>query len=97
VAGQRGLAREVRFFVSYSTTWNPVTDEFGAYPFLYGTVVTSVVALIISVPIGVGAAIYLSELAGGKWSDALTFLVELLAVRAERDLTGCWRYSRSFR
>ena len=62
-----------------STMWNPVTDEFGAYPFLYGTVVTSVVALVISVPIGVGAAIYLSELAGGKWSDALTFLVELLA------------------
>jgi phosphate transport system permease protein len=56
-----------------------VTDEFGAYPFIYGTVVTSVLALALSVPIGVGAAIYLSELAGGKWSDALTFLVELLA------------------
>jgi phosphate transport system permease protein len=62
-----------------STAWNPVTDEFGAWPFLYGTIVTSVVALLISVPIGVGAAIYLSELAGGSWSDALTFLVELLA------------------
>jgi phosphate transport system permease protein len=62
-----------------SRLWNPVTDEFGAYPFLYGTVITSVVALIISVPIGVGAAIYLAELASGTWSDALTFLVELLA------------------
>ncbi len=62
-----------------SSLWNPVTDEFGAYPFIYGTVLTSVLALVISVPIGVGAAVYLSELASGKWSDALTFLVELLA------------------
>jgi phosphate transport system permease protein len=62
-----------------SKFWNPVTDEFGAYPFVYGTIVTSVLALLISVPVGVGAAIYLSELAGGKWSDGLTFLVELLA------------------
>ncbi len=62
-----------------SKLWNPVTEEFGAYPFLYGTVVTSGLALLISVPIGVGAAVFLSELAGGKLSDALTFLVELLA------------------
>ena len=62
-----------------SKLWNPVTDEYGAYPFIYGTIVTSVLALIISVPTGVGAAIYLSEMATGKWSDGLTFLVELLA------------------
>ena len=62
-----------------SKLWNPVTDEFGAYPFIYGTIVTSVLALAIAVPTGVGAAIYLSELATGKWSDSLTFLVELLA------------------
>ena len=62
-----------------SKLWNPVTDEFGAYPFIYGTIVTSVLALVISVPTGVGAAIYLAELAHGAWSDSLTFLVELLA------------------
>ncbi len=62
-----------------SKLWNPVTDEYGAYPYIYGTIVTSVLALIISVPTGVGAAIYLSEMASGKWSDGLTFLVELLA------------------
>jgi len=62
-----------------SRAWNPVTDEYGAYPFLYGTVVTSVLALIIAVPSGLGAAIYLSEMATGRWSDALTFLIELLA------------------
>lgn len=62
-----------------SSLWNPVTDQYGALPFIYGTVVTSFLALLISVPLGVGAAIYLSELAEAKLSDSLTFLVELLA------------------
>jgi phosphate transport system permease protein len=62
-----------------SSLWNPVTDQFGALPFIYGTVITSFLALLISVPLGVGAAIYLSELAAPKLSNALTFLVELLA------------------
>jgi phosphate transport system permease protein len=74
-------ASREKFGIGFLTSklWNPVTDEFGAYPFLYGTLVTSVLALAISVPIGVGAAIFLAELATSKWSDALTFLVELLA------------------
>ena len=62
-----------------SRLWNPVTDEFGALPYIYGTVLTSFLALLISVPLGVGAAVYLSELAPPKLSNALTFLVELLA------------------
>jgi phosphate transport system permease protein len=62
-----------------STQWNPVEDNFGALPFIYGTVITSFIALLISVPLGVGAAIYLSELAAPKLSNSLTFLVELLA------------------
>jgi phosphate transport system permease protein len=62
-----------------SKLWNPVTDEYGALPFIYGTVVTSALALLISVPLGVGAAIYLSELALPRVSNILTFLVELLA------------------
>ncbi len=62
-----------------SKLWNPVTDEFGALPFIYGTVVTSVLALLIAVPLSVGAAIFLSELAPPKLSSTLTFLVELLA------------------
>jgi phosphate transport system permease protein len=62
-----------------SSMWNPVTDQFGALPFIYGTVITSAVALIIAVPLGVGAAIYLSELARPRVSNTLTFLVELLA------------------
>jgi phosphate transport system permease protein len=70
-----------KFGFSFLVTsfWNPVTDQYGALPFIYGTVVTSFLALLISVPLGVGAAIYLSELATQKLSDSLTFLVELLA------------------
>jgi phosphate transport system permease protein len=62
-----------------STDWNPVSEHFGALPFIYGTIVTSVLALIISVPLGVGAAIFLAELAPANVSNTLTFLVELLA------------------
>src|SRR5215471_9297390 len=52
-----------------SKLWNPVTNEFGALPFIYGTVISSFLALLISVPLGVGAAIYLSELATAKVSN----------------------------
>ncbi len=63
----------------FSSQWDPVSLKFGALPFIYGTVVTSVLALLISVPLGLGAAIFLSELAPAGISSALTFLVELLA------------------
>lgn len=63
----------------FSTEWDPVTQKFGALPFVYGTVVSSVLALLISVPVGVGAAIFLAELAPAGISNALTFLIELLA------------------
>ena len=62
-----------------TTTWDPVAGEFGALPFIYGTVVTSVVALAIAIQFGVGAAIFLAELAPPRLSDAMTFLIELLA------------------
>ena len=60
-------------------TWDPVFEKFGALPFVYGTLVTSALALLIAVPLGVGAAIFLSELAPRRASDVLTFLIELLA------------------
>jgi phosphate transport system permease protein len=61
------------------TTWDPVALEFGALPFIYGTLVTSALALIIGVPLGVGAAIFLAELAPLRLSSALAFIIELLA------------------
>src|SRR5579864_7045885 len=60
-------------------TWDPVAGKFGALPFIYGTLVTSALALFIGIPLGVGAAIFLAELAPPAISDALTFLIELLA------------------
>jgi phosphate transport system permease protein len=60
-------------------TWDPVAGDFGALPFIYGTLVTSAVALIIAVPLGVGAALFLAEFAPPLISDALAFLIELLA------------------
>jgi phosphate transport system permease protein len=78
--GSSALSRhKFGFGFLWSSQWNPVTEDFGALPFIYGTVVTSAVALLISVPLGVGAAIFLSEMAPARISSALTFLIELLA------------------
>lgn len=59
--------------------WDPVFGHFGALAFVYGTVVTSLIGLLIAIPLGVGAAIFLAEFAPTKISDSLTFLIELLA------------------
>jgi len=63
----------------FTSTWDPAREIYGAVPFMFGTVVTAGVALLISVPIGLGAAIFLSEMALPSISDTLTFLIELLA------------------
>jgi len=63
----------------FSSTWDPIAGQFGALPFIYGTVSTTALALLFGVPLGVGAAIFLAELAPPKISDAMTFLIELLA------------------
>jgi len=66
-----------RFLIT--SVWDPVAGQFGALPFIYGTVVTSILALIIAIPLGLGAAIFLAEMAPARISNALTFLIELLA------------------
>ena len=58
---------------------DPVAGDFGALPFIYGTIMTSLLSLIIAVPVGLGAAIFLSEMAPRRISDSLTFVIELLA------------------
>jgi len=59
--------------------WDPIAEEFGALPFIYGTLVTAAVSLLIAVPLGLGAAIFLAELAPQKISDTLQFFIDLLA------------------
>ena len=65
------------FFVT--RVWDPIFEQFGALPFIYGTLVTAAVALLIAVPLGIGAAIFLAELAPIRISDALEFFIDLLA------------------
>jgi phosphate transport system permease protein len=78
--GKSGAARNAfGWSFLWTTAWDPVAGRFGALPFIYGTVITSAVALIIAVPLGLGAAIFLSEMAPAGISDALTFVIELLA------------------
>jgi phosphate transport system permease protein len=63
----------------YTSTWDPVQDVYGALPFLYGTVVSAALALFLAVPMALGIASFLSELAPARLSRPLGFLVELLA------------------
>jgi phosphate transport system permease protein len=67
----------LRFLVQ--THWNPVNDDFGALPFVYGTLATSALAMLIAVPLGVGTAAFMSEVAPPWLRRAGSFLVELLA------------------
>ena len=59
--------------------WDPVNGTFYALPFLYGTLVTSLVALLIAVPLAIGVAIFLTEMCPGFLRGPLSFLTELLA------------------
>ena len=79
MAAQLACTPEVRLFVPHFETLESGTDQFGAWPFIYGTVLTSFLALLIAVPLGVGAAIYLVRAGAPELSNTLTFLVELLA------------------
>jgi phosphate transport system permease protein len=63
----------------WTSTWNPVTSVFGALPFIYGTVLTSVTALILATLIGLGVAIYLVELAPRQVARLVGLMVETLA------------------
>jgi phosphate transport system permease protein len=62
-----------------TSTWDPINGVFGAWPYIYGTLVTTAVALVIAVPLGLGAAIFLSELAPPKVSSSISFVIDLLA------------------
>jgi phosphate transport system permease protein len=77
---QSALPRH-KFGFSFFLTrvWDPIAEQFGALPFIYGTLVTAAVALLLAVPLGIGAAIFLAELAPLRLSDPLQFLIDLLA------------------
>ena len=62
-----------------SSTWDPVREEFGALPFIFGTVVSSLIALIIAVPLSIATAVYLTELAPPRLRQPIVSIVEMLA------------------
>ncbi len=66
-----------KFF--FSSNWDPVSGDFGALPFVFGTLVSSVLALVIAVPLSVGAAVFITEMCPGWLKTPLSFLMELLA------------------
>jgi len=71
-------ATSVLSFIT-STNWDPVQESFGALPFIYGTLVTSAIALLLAVPIGVGFAVFLVEMAPSQIRPIVSFPLELLA------------------
>src|SRR6201997_4713548 len=66
-----------KFFVT--SDWDPVNEQFGALPFIYGTLISSLVALIIAVPLAVGVAVFTTEMCPPALRGPLSFFVELLA------------------
>jgi phosphate transport system permease protein len=78
----RGAAPAIRAFgwrFLVSTDWDPVAERFGALPYLYGTLVSSTLAMLLAVPFGIGTAVFLAEIAPRRLADVLAFLVESLA------------------
>ncbi|MGD0989518.1 MAG: phosphate ABC transporter permease subunit PstC [Candidatus Sulfotelmatobacter sp.] len=66
-----------RFFTGHD--WDPVNEQFGAMPFIYGTLVSSLLALIIAVPLSIGVAVFTTEMCPKALRGPLSFFVELLA------------------
>ena len=72
-----------------SSDWDPVNDVYGALPFIFGTLVSSLIALLIAVPISIGTAVYLTELAPLWLRQPLTMFIELLAA-VPSVILGLW-------
>ena len=64
----------------FTSTWNPTNNQFGALPFIYGTVITAVIAIIMAVPVSVGIALLLTEVVPYRWSRPIVYVIDLLAV-----------------
>ncbi|HEV2704351.1 MAG TPA: phosphate ABC transporter permease subunit PstC [Pyrinomonadaceae bacterium] len=78
-AGSAESMRRFGFGFLVSSDWHPLQGRFGALPFIYGTVVSALLALVVSVPVSLGVAVFLVEQAPRRLARPVTFLVELLA------------------
>jgi phosphate transport system permease protein len=64
----------------FTKTWNPSANQFGALPFIYGTALTSLIALVLAVPVSLGIALLLTEVVARRWSRPVVYVIDLLAV-----------------
>ena len=64
----------------FTVDWNPATNSFGALSFIYGTIITAAIAIILSVPISVAMALLLTEVVPRRWARPIVYVVDLLAV-----------------
>jgi phosphate transport system permease protein len=67
-------------FKIFTNNWNPGANQFGVLAFIYGTAITAVIAIIMSVPVSVGIALLLTEVVPYRWSRPIVYVVDLLAV-----------------
>ena len=72
-----------------TSTWDPVAKQFGAFPLIFGTLVSSIIALLIAVPLSLGVAIYLTEFAPKVVRQPVAFLISLLAA-IPSVVSGLW-------
>ena len=72
-----------------SSDWDPVNEQFGAWPFIFGTLVSSLIALIIAVPLSIATAVFLTEIAPAWVRQILTTFIELLAA-VPSVILGLW-------
>src|SRR5215831_11421653 len=64
----------------FTNDWDPAANHFGALAFIYGTLVTSVIAIIMAVPVSVGIALLLTQVVPYRWSRPIVYVIDLLAV-----------------
>jgi phosphate transport system permease protein len=64
----------------FSSDWDPAHDKFGAMSFVYGTVIASLIAVIVAFPVSVGVALLLTEVVPRRWAQPIVYVIDLLAV-----------------
>src|SRR6478736_8122625 len=74
-----------------ASDWDPVSEQFGALPFIFGTIVSSILALVIAVPLAIGVAVFTTEMCPKGLRGPLSFFVELLAA-IPSVIYGLWAY-----
>ena len=91
VVGAMPALKAFGFGFLTSTDWDPVNDSYGAVVAVYGTIVTSIIALAIAIPVGLGIAVFLSELCPPRLRQPIGIAIELLA-GIPSIIYGIWGY-----